>query len=322
MIHSKKYILAVFLLVFPWTLWSQAPVVDESDNFAMTEEQEWGPPEGSSRFQSQEYKAQEYSADHKYSAGFEDETPLVKDDRNPEVHSSRTPVNASANLIDKIQSLRQEIQELRGQLEIQAHDLKLLQEQQIAFYKDLDSRLGTGSNKLAESKPHAIAPRVSQPSTAPSIEPKPQTKLVQPDFPSVRSGTAGSRINPADEQISYLAAYELIKNKQYDEALRAMDHFVKKYPQGGYTANAQYWLGELYLLKKDYPQSISHFETVLRHYPSSSKAAACMLKVGYAYAASGNVISAKKRLQTVLKVYPNTATAQLATTKLASLNAL
>ena len=59
-------------------------------------------------------------------------------------------LNDNAKLIDKIQSLQQEVQELRGQLEVQAHDLKLLQQQQVAFYKDLDARLGSGS---AQSQP-------------------------------------------------------------------------------------------------------------------------------------------------------------------------
>ncbi len=57
MIHCKKQILAVLLLVFPLTLRSQAPVVDESENFAMTEEQAWGSPEGSSGFDHQKYES-------------------------------------------------------------------------------------------------------------------------------------------------------------------------------------------------------------------------------------------------------------------------
>ncbi|MDI1352126.1 MAG: tol-pal system protein YbgF, partial [bacterium] len=131
-----------------------------------------------------------------------------------------------------------------------------------------------------------------------------------------------SRINPADEQISYLAAYELVKNKRYDDATKAMQVFVQKYPNGGYTANAEYWLGELYLVKKDYPKSLEHFNIVLEKFPSSSKSAASQLKAGYAYAASGNNQEAKARLQNVIKTYPGTPTAKLARTKLDAINAL
>ncbi|MBY0378010.1 MAG: tol-pal system protein YbgF, partial [Gammaproteobacteria bacterium] len=128
-----------------------------------------------------------------------------------------------------------------------------------------------------------------------------------------------TRGNPADEQISYLAAYELVKNKHFDDALTAMQTFITQHPHGGYTANAQYWLGELYLVKHDYPKAIEHFELVLKQFPSSSKAAASTLKIGYALAAAGKDNEARARLQQVLKTYPDTPTAQLATIKLESL---
>ncbi|AHE68176.1 hypothetical protein Loa_02642 [Legionella oakridgensis ATCC 33761 = DSM 21215] len=74
------------------------------------------------------------------------------------------------------------------------------------------------------------------------------------------------------------------------------------------------------MLKKDYPKAIEHFEAVLQQFPSSSKSAASLLKIGYALAASGKNNEAKQRLQQVIKNYPDTNTAQLATTKLRSLD--
>lgn len=151
--------------------------------------------------------------------------------------------------------------------------------------------------------------------------PPPPPAAVQQEKPINKGliSTANARSNPADEQISYLAAYELVKNKRFDDALVAMQAFVTQYPQGGYTANAQYWLGELYMVKNNYPKAIDHFEIVLKQFPSSSKAAACTLKIGYALAASGKDNEARLRLQQVLKNYPDTPTAQLAATKLESL---
>ena len=101
-----------------------------------------------------------------------------------------------------------------------------------------------------------------------------------------------------------------------------MQTFVQKYPNGGYTANAEYWLGELYMVQKEYPKAIEHFDVVLTKFPSSSKSAASMLKSGYAYAASGNNSEAIKRLQQVIRNYPETPTAHLASTKLNSIKAL
>lgn len=131
-----------------------------------------------------------------------------------------------------------------------------------------------------------------------------------------------SRVNPADEQISYLAAYEQVKNKKYDDAINAMQNFVQKYPEGGYTANAEYWLGELYMVKKDYPKAIEHFDVVLTKYPNSSKTAASLLKEGFAYTATGNNQEAKKRFEQVVQNFPDTPTAQLANSKLNAIRSL
>lgn len=315
MIYCKRHIIAAgFMLMLPLTGWSEAPVVDDSENFAIIEGQAQEAPVVGSKYDDPQIESGQfdlaqndnYTIDNSQD---EDGSALAKDDHPSDSENNLTD---NAKLIDKIQSLQQEIQELRGQLEVQAHDLKLLQQQQVAFYKDLDARLsGNSSSKLASSKPPidldvGSKDKISTPAKKNDANAMVTTPVSAPV----------SRANPADEQISYLAAYELIKNKRYDDAITAMNVFVQKYPKGGYTANAQYWLGELYLVKKDYSKSIEHFNTVLQQFPTSSKSAASMLKVGYAYAEQGNKQEAKKFLQQVVRAYPNTPTAQLASSKL------
>lgn len=304
MIHCKKTIIAAcFSVILPLTCWSEAPVVDDSDNFAIIDGQQMA---DEAPVVNPKYDADDMQSD--------DGPALVREDPSGDLNN----INGNAKLIEKILSLQQEVQELRGQLEVQAHDLKLLQQQQIAFYKDLDSRLGNTTGKSVQNKP------VTDLTIGAAAEPKApsasQLQLVKPA--AAKPAIAVSRINPADEQIGYLAAYELVKNKQYDKALGAMQTFVQKYPNGGYTANAEYWLGELYLVKRDYAQAIEHFEIVLQQFPSSSKSAASMLKAGYAYAAKGDNQEAKRRFQQVIKTYPGTPTAQLATSKLESISTL
>lgn len=306
MIHCKKHIIAAgFMIFLPLIAWSEAPVVDNSDNFAIVDgQQAYDAPVAQSKYN--EAPIVTARNDHYPNDVYpDDEGPALA--RDDQANSTKN----SATLIAKIQSLQQEVQELRGQLEVQAHDLKLLQQQQVAFYKDLDARLGgNASSKVAANKPsldldsgsRTPPPAVTKTATTPAPIPVPVNPV--------------SRANPADEQISYLAAYELVTSKRYDDAINAMNTFAQKYPRGGYTANAQYWLGELYLVKKDYAKSIEHFNLVLQQFPTSSKSAASMLKVGYAYAAMGNKDEARKFLQQVVRAYPNSPTAQLASSKL------
>lgn len=281
----------------PINAFSDVSVVDDSENYALLEEQQgaYEPPVAHD------------GSDFNNRA---EEPALAKDDQ-------RAGTQSNIGLLDKIQGLQQEVQELRGQLDVQAHTLKQLQEQQLSFYKDLDARLRETSGKGIGTTPAPPATDLSigtPPATANPIttSPPPAVPVVQP----VMSATNG---NPADEQISYLAAYEFVKNKRFDEGLNAMQAFVTKYPHGGYTANAEYWLGELYMIKANYPEAIVHFNVVLQHFPSSSKSGASLLKVGYALAASGKVAEARVKLQEVIKNYPDTDTARLANTKLNAL---
>ncbi|CAM2967578.1 tol-pal system protein YbgF [Legionella worsleiensis] len=326
MIRCKKTIIAAcFTVMLPLAVWSEAPVVDDSDNFALFDGQQTvkkssvGHPKYDEpvieNADLDDPQNQRYSMDDMPS---DDGPALVQDDQS----SSTTNISNNAKLIDKILSLQQEVQELRGQLEVQAHDLKMLQQQQVAFYKDLDARIGNASGKMVQNKP-ATDLNLGSASTAEhtngqGIALNKPTKTLTPTPPVAEV----SRANPADEQISYLAAYELVQKKRYDDALVAMEKFAQKYPNGGYTANAEYWLGELYLVKRDYPKAIEHFETVLQKFPSSNKTAASLLKSGYAFVAKGDNQEARRRFQLVVKTYPGTSTAQLAQNKLEAIKTL
>lgn len=292
MIQASSRFLALSFCCFLSTYaYTEAPVVDESENFAILDEQQAAMEQPVAKAQLNDDNPEE-------------ELALARD--------NDVTNNDSPELLSRLKSLQQEIQELRGQLEVQAHDVKLLQQQQLAFYKDIDSRLHSTSPQTAQKEPNV------------DVTIRSNTTAVNTVVPGMNQPIATSSYhhNPAEEQISYLAAYDLVKNKQFDEALVAMQAFATKYPQGGYTANAQYWLGELYIVKKNYAEAIAHFEIVLNQFPTSSKAAACSLKIGYALAASGKQSEAKLRLQQVVKTYPNTPTAELAATKLRSIHAL
>ena len=194
---------------------------------------------------------------------------------------------------------------------MQTHDIKLLQEQLLTFYKDLDARLRAEAPPAAPSAMNMG----DAPTATPAVIPAPVPVALEKNNPPLKSTN-----NPADEQIRYLAAYELVNKKQFDHALLEMQSFVEKYPHGGYSANAHYWLGELYMVKNNYPQAIEQFNIVLKEFPSSSKSADSLLKTGYALAASGKLPEARKTWQEVINKYPDTRTAKLAATRLNALH--
>ncbi len=289
---------------------AEAPVVDEGENFALLEQQQ---------------TARLPSVHESTDANFDETEPALAREDGTTIGEGN-----NGDLINKIQGLQQDLQELRGQLEIQSHELKLLQEQQLTFYKDLDARVAHSQDQTTQNAspaPLNLATKKPMPAVAPLKPNLAQTnqamdaKVPSHEVPQQSKSIAISSptTNPADEQISYLAAYELVKNKQYQEALIAMQTFTVKYPQSGYMANAQYWLGELCLVQKKYQEAIDHFDSVLQQFPSSSKYSASLLKIGYALIACNRVPEAKERLREVVKKYPDTNMAELARLKLATL---
>ena len=132
----------VFCLCFflPCAVFAEAPVVDESENYARLDDQQaaFGQPVESSNIMN------------------DNEQPFAKEDT-----LSDTATNVT--LLNKLQGLQQELQELRGQLEVQAHHLKLLQEQQLSFYKDLDSRISNDVTKLKNNQHKTVSKQWVEP---------------------------------------------------------------------------------------------------------------------------------------------------------------
>ncbi|MDX2346371.1 MAG: tol-pal system protein YbgF [Legionella sp.] len=288
-----------------WPAFALAPVVDESENFALFDEQL------AVAARPDAYAQTEATPDEDY---YQDSNPDNNNNNNDTIalaHDDASNINNTSQdpslLLSKLQGLQQELSELRGQLEVQTHALQTLKKQQLDFYQDLDKRLRDNPNTTSSASNHA-----ANPIDINSVDINTDTNA-----DTLTQNTA-PRGNPADEQISYLAAYELVKNKEFDKGIMAMKHFIQQYPRGGYTANAHYWLGELYMVKQSFPDAIQQFETVLKTFPSSSKSSASSLKLGYALAASGQTNAARERLKAVIRDYPDTHAAQLATSKLES----
>jgi tol-pal system protein YbgF len=305
MIKTRSHILAASLIcLLPWVSYAYAPVVEESDNFATFDKNQAADDRPLAHDNNQPSRHQQ----NKYDYDYADEQPLAHE-------SSHASTNNNASLIAQVLSLQKEVQELRGLVEVQAHELKLLKEQQITFYKDLDARLHN-TNPAASSQPIITPPPAK--AASPTVSHPGENKPVSATSAPLEASHSN---NPAEEQIHYLAAYDLVKSKRFNEAITAMQAFVTQYPKGGYTANAYYWLGELYMTQKNYASAITDFDIVLQQFPSSSKAAPSMLKIAYALIAAGKKQEAITHLRQVIKNYPDTNTAQLAEEKLKSLGA-
>lgn len=215
----------------------------------------------------------------------------------------------AAEMLYQQELLQQEVQELRGIVEQQAYEIKRMREEQRDRYLDLDRRI-TLLNQAPAKRTAADVP--AEPVAAAAVEKvKPATNAVkEPVATAVKAAPAQDNI--VSEKEAYQTAFSLVRQKQYAEASNAFEQLVKDYPNGNYTGNAYYWLGEVLLVESRQKQALEAFETLLEQYPSHRKAADAKFKQGKIYLQMGDKTQAKVLLQDVINQHPGTSAASLA----------
>ena len=222
------------------------------------------------------------------------------------VAPASTPATAPANksvleLLQKLDQLEKELRQLRGQLEEMSHDMKGVERRQRELYLDIDRRLRDLERR--STRPAGG----SRPATTPSTGTKPATGT-----------TTGTRVSvPTEaERKAYEASFNLLRQGRYQESIKAFTAFLKKYPAGSYSDNAQYWLGEANYVSRRYKQALKEFDKVIKKFPNSSKVADAMLKSGFTWYELKQWDKARTMLQGVVQRFQGSAAAQLASTRL------
>lgn len=221
-----------------------------------------------------------------------------------------------------VEALQKEVQSLRGQVEELTHQNKQLQDQQKSMYSDLDKRLST--DKQAAKKSGDPAADDSDAGLEIKANQKVVKKVVKPavtpdeDKEEVAAAAANNADQPnvAEEQQIYQTAYNQIKAKKYDDAVKTLQNMLKKYPTGQFASNAHYWLGELYGLMGKHEDALAEFNIVAKDYPESPRVSDAQLKIGLIYAAQFNWSDAKSTFKKIINRYPGTASARLASDQL------
>lgn len=193
--------------------------------------------------------------------------------------SSDEAQNIQMELFFQLQALQEEVQLLRGMVEEQTHEINRLQQQRMEDYLDLDRRVSMLTDG-ARSGGGADAGSASARSGGSVVTPAP-----------VASGNA--------ETEAYRAAYQLLRDRNVDEAIDAFEAYLQEYPQGNFAGNSYYWLGEIFLLKDDLEQSRDWFTRLLNDFPRDRKVSDTKFKLGTVYHRMGNDSRAQQLLQEV-----------------------
>lgn len=202
-----------------------------------------------------------------------------------------TPSSSESLLFTQLQQMQSEMALLRGMLEEQQEQIRRMQREAQDRYQDLDQRI--------------VGLQSSASSTAPAAAPQMDASAAQPQV-------AEAPADPEKERIYYDAAFDLVKNRDFDRAQQAFGAFLRKYPSSQYAGNAQYWLGEVSLAKGDLKGAAQAFVTVGQLYPKHSKVPDALYKLADVEQRMGNTEKAQGILRQLLSQYPDSSAAQLA----------
>jgi len=286
----------------------QAPVEDQSSNSPTAT----SPQAGEAENGVQQNYSRDLRVPYGSNAGVRTDTNVYSQSESIErqAYDEQPPPQPSSGasgntqLFYKIQILEQEIRDLRGLLEEQSHNLDRLAREQKDQYLDIDRRLSQGSPNASNASSSVAAS-----TTAGVTEPGPSTS----DVVAVDGGDPETR--------EYNLAFALTREKQYQEAIDGFTSMVNEFPNGAYTGNAFYWLGELYLALElpDIEKSRQSFVQVVNLFPDHAKVPDSLYKLGVVYHRLGDLIRARQYLNQVISQYPASASARLASSYLSDL---
>ncbi len=234
-----------------------------------------------------------------------------------------------SDFVLQLQQLQQEVQDLRGQVEMQQYQLRQLNpglpqlgQSYAAAKAAAEAAAGegqageeAGQPAAAEGGEAATGEADEQPASEVPVAPPPKTGVGALGGGGDAGGTLAlptPETLEGSEQDAYRQAFDLLKDRDYDAAKKKFAAMLVQYPDGQFADNGVYWLGEIGYVTKDYPAALTHFNRLVTDYPGSPKLPSAMLKLGYIYYDQGDMDQARKMLEAVTQRFPDTTEGRLA----------
>jgi tol-pal system protein YbgF len=191
--------------------------------------------------------------------------------------------NRAVDLVQLIDSLKQDFAKLRGQIEVLANQTEILERRQKDLYVDLDNRL----RRLEQTQSQL------------------QDKLSQ-----------GER-SAASEKQAYEAALNQFKLGNYQLAITSFQGFMTNFASSELVPSAQYWIGNAHYAMRDYKSAIAAQQKVVKLWPENPKAPDALLNIASSQSELGQSNTARETLRGLVKKYPSSSAAEQAKQRLA-----
>ena len=199
--------------------------------------------------------------------------------------------NPALELSQQLERLRQEVTQLRGQLEVNANEVQMASKRQRDMYVDLDTRMR----------------RLEVPAAAAAVAP-------------AAAGAAAATSEATDvEARAYEAAQGQRKIGNYQGAIAGFRNFLSQYPKSTLSHRAQYWIGDSYYNLRDFKNAIASQQRLISAFPDSASVPDALLNIASSQIELGEAAAARKSMDGLIARYPASEAAEKAKRRLATL---
>lgn len=176
-------------------------------------------------------------------------------------------------LLNEVEQMKQELAQLRGQFDVQAHTLTSLQKRQTDLFSDADARLAT-LEKAANSSTTQVSPTAS---TSTSVQAFPE---------------------------KYSAALDLLRARKFSEAIQALSTLSKHSPPNAQSIEAHYWLGVALMSEKKWRPAVLALETFIKLDTEHARVPEAMRAIGSNYHQLGDAKAGNAMWDRLLRRFP------------------
>lgn len=211
---------------------------------------------------------------------------------------------SQGELLLQIEQLRQETQALRGLMEELSFQLGQMSQDQKARYLDLDQRLGELVRVQREA---ATAPQAA-------------TTVPEASDGVLVDGLPTAEAVAVSDQDAYNAAFELIRAREFEAALDAMERFIAAYPESDLMLDARFWRGQVFDVLGQDANAIEEFKSLTLMAPEYRRILQVKVKLGKLLIKNQDVVNGRKVLEEVVTEAPDSVEAGLAKRELETTN--
>lgn len=225
-----------------------------------------------------------------------------------QVYAETLSQSAQSELVLMIQQLQAEVRQLRGEIETQQYRMQKLEREQLERYRDVDRRLS--ALILGTDAGTAPAPEPAASPAAPDTDAPAREVAAQPVAPAPAPVPAAAP--SIDDTQAYAAAFGLVRERRFEEALQAFQDFVSTYPSSDKLANAHYWIGEVQLAQQKLEPARAAFQLVVDQFGDHTKRPDALYKLGVTQDRLGDIAGRTQSFDKLVAEYPQSSAAGLA----------